>query len=392
MILGDMKALRIAIILPLLTARTGPQRFVAEISRALELRGHEVYVFSLLYSPKATFEELKQRNVKEITSSRVIKRVVGKILEAFQRKYGKLSIYLSGVPLSVFVSPILAFYAALKVKPDVMVVNSGHTFMCILKLLFRKVKIILCYHGGAFSTMNHNLIANLLNIFEKVSARTCIPIVNSRSAADLMIKRLGVSPYVVYFGVDDKFYMVPRKDDGRTLLYVGRISPYRRQDFLIRLMPKILRSIKNAKLILIGSLSESDKSYYGELLKLINRYKLHDSVKIIVNANDTELLEAYSKASIYVNPSYEALGTNIIEAMATGLPVIVVKGGANAEVVIHGETGFIIEDDPEKWAEYILMLLTDHVLREKLSKNAKAWSLRFSWKETVNKILTLISY
>ena len=73
-------------------------------------------------------------------------------------------------------------------------------------------------------------------------------------------------------------------------------------------------------------------------------------------------VEDYLKnANLYVHPAnYEPLGLVIIEAMASGLPVISFDGNGNRDLMIHGENGYIFQEENAKlFAEKIIDLMND---------------------------------
>ena len=85
--------------------------------------------------------------------------------------------------------------------------------------------------------------------------------------AEEFLKATGVRPKVLNIGIDlEKFAHVQRSDDGRTLLYVGRIAPYRRHDLLLEVVRLLKERGLKIKLILAGSLNLSDVEYYRRLL------------------------------------------------------------------------------------------------------------------------------
>lgn len=389
--------MRVVIILPLLTSRTGPQRFVSGLARALRARGHEVHVYSLLYQPESTFEELREERVEELskTGFYFLRGVAIRILRAFQRKYGKIGVYINGVPLSIFISPILVLISVLKVKPDVVIVNSGNTLMFLLKslcrILVRKdIKFVLYYHGF-LETQANTLLAKLLRPLEKLSMLKCIPITNSRAMANGFEKTIGVKPLVLSIGIDiEKFGRIARHSNRRTLLYVGRFAPYRRHDFLLEVVQLLREKGFKVRLIIAGTLSIADVKYLHYLLKKINELGLKDQVTIVNINSDNELLQLYSRSTIYVNPIEETYGINILEALAAGLPVVTLKGG-QSDIVRHGVEGFLIRDDPQEWCEVIARLLTDEELRHKMSEAARRRAMEFSWHRIAMKLEFILS-
>lgn len=146
--------------------------------------------------------------------------------------------------------------------------------------------------------------------------------------------------YVAGVGVDlNRFKPVPqrvklelRKQYGfdkndRILIYPAELNANKNQSFLIRQMPKLLLQMPNAKLLLCGK-GDSEKEY-GQL---INMLQLNDSVKLMGYRDDLEKLFQLSDLSV-ASSIREGLGLNIIEAMATGLPVVASKNRGHSDAV-----------------------------------------------------------
>jgi glycosyltransferase involved in cell wall biosynthesis len=90
-------------------------------------------------------------------------------------------------------------------------------------------------------------------------------------------------------------------------------------------------------------------------------------------------------ADVFVHCSdYEGLGMAIMEAMGAGLPVVASRVGGVPDLVLEGETGFMIPpDDVEKYAEKILLLLKNDQLRQKLGSNARYFAEKHLNKQTI---------
>ncbi|HID08848.1 TPA: glycosyltransferase, partial [Candidatus Micrarchaeota archaeon] len=125
---------------------------------------------------------------------------------------------------------------------------------------------------------------------------------------------------------------------------------------------------------------------------IIKKYNLSNNVEIYVNPSEGKVLELFSRATIYLNPALEHFGINILEAMAAGLPVIVYKEGGQLDFVRHGINGFIAGDNADEWVGYILQLLTDSKLYEKMAKATKETAIKFSWDRVAERFERLIQY
>ena len=96
----------------------------------------------------------------------------------------------------------------------------------------------------------------------------------------------------------------------------------------------------------------------------------------------------YSAADIFLFPTlYDAFGTVVLEAMASGLPVIVSNQSGAAEVVAHAQDGFVI--NPRDSAEIArrITYLADPVWRENMGKAARATALLYSFDEHLKKVM-----
>jgi glycosyltransferase involved in cell wall biosynthesis len=101
-----------------------------------------------------------------------------------------------------------------------------------------------------------------------------------------------------------------------------------------------------------------------------------------------ELASAYASSDIFVFPSTtETLGLVLLEAMASGLPIVAAKSGPTSEQINHGITGFLY--DPVKPDDFVQLIfkLKDDQIRLKLAEEARAVSLKVGWETPSNQLL-----
>jgi glycosyltransferase involved in cell wall biosynthesis len=152
-----------------------------------------------------------------------------------------------------------------------------------------------------------------------------------------------------------------------TLLFVGRLSPHKRQDELIRTLA-LLRGHRqpDARLVLVG---EPVTVAYGERLEAFAEAVAPGAVRFRRGLSDAELGEAYRAADVFVCLSeHEGFCLPVIEAARFGLPVLARAAGAVPETL--GGAGLLLEpsDDLTVAAELVHLALTDEELRAELAR------------------------
>jgi glycosyltransferase involved in cell wall biosynthesis len=104
------------------------------------------------------------------------------------------------------------------------------------------------------------------------------------------------------------------------------------------------------------------------------------------------LRDFYHSVDMFVMPSRrESFGVSAVEASATGLPVISSRFGGIPEIVVHGETGLLVDpDDIHGFGEAIVTLGENGDLRRKMGAKARARAEeRFDWMKSVRDMLTI---
>ena len=103
--------------------------------------------------------------------------------------------------------------------------------------------------------------------------------------------------------------------------------------------------------------------------------------------NLSELL-ACSEACIFPS-KIEGVGLPVLEAMASGIPVVCSNGGALPEIT-GGNALFFDSDSPEQIADCIEKILTDEDLRKNLIEREVAWAKKFTWEKNIEQTVELI--
>jgi UDP-glucose:(heptosyl)LPS alpha-1,3-glucosyltransferase len=142
---------------------------------------------------------------------------------------------------------------------------------------------------------------------------------------------------------------------------------------------------KNVKLVVIGISIPSDP---------IEKYKkqavdLGVGDRFIFAGKRSDVYKYFAAADIFVLPSvYEPFGLVVLEAMASGLPVVVSKVAGAAELIEDGKDGLLLENpkNPKEIAEKINYLLEENELK-RIGRNARKKAEKYPWKKTAEEML-----
>ncbi len=204
--------------------------------------------------------------------------------------------------------------------------------------------------------------------------RLCRPVIHryvpmSRDIARWLESDVGVEPArirQIYSGVDtDRFH--PASDhpltaasEPLTLGTVGRLDPVKNQASLLTTLARLAPRFPGLRLTIVG-----DGPLKAALESQAASLGLMDQVTITGARSDTpDLLRGFD---VFVLPSInEGISNTILEAMATGLPVVAARVGGNPELVVDGVSGRLYDaGHPEGLAEALLPYLTDPALRRR---------------------------
>src|SRR2546429_1043154 len=187
----------------------------------------------------------------------------------------------------------------------------------------------------------------------------------------------------MYGGVDPEVFRPLNGERRSDILFVGRLTPYKKVDNLIRAIPLLENK---PRLIVIGP--TLDLQYRASLERLANELKVE--TKFLGRISDQLLVDYLSASTALVLPSTDELfGLVLLEAMACELPVVANKAGGGPEAVDNGRTGYLVrQGDIKEVAERLQFLLTN---RDEVARLGSAGRQRvlqeFTWKHVAQRSL-----
>lgn len=171
-----------------------------------------------------------------------------------------------------------------------------------------------------------------------------------------------------------------------TLLFCGRLNgrrPFKTLDILLKAMPGILRRHR-AELNIIGTGSRLDE--YSALARTL---EIEEEVHFLGHVDHSRLPAHYGNADLFVLPSrMENFPLVLLEAMASGLPVVATAVGGVPELVVNRQTGLLVPpNDPQALAEVINALLDDpEKMRAMGAKGRERVEEHFTWDRVAERM------
>jgi glycosyltransferase involved in cell wall biosynthesis len=174
----------------------------------------------------------------------------------------------------------------------------------------------------------------------------------------------------------------------KIILTASRISPEKNLEFLIKAFSHIRKRNKNVSLLIVGpkvSLTgRPTTDYYNKLEALVKRLKLSNDVSFYGTVRHENIHLVYSAADIFAFSSLsESSGNVLLEAIASGLPIISTPVGIAPELVKKG-CGFLA-NDLSSFSEALELLVNDNVLRRSMGRHAKKVAKEYSWSRMVSR-------
>jgi len=195
--------------------------------------------------------------------------------------------------------------------------------------------------------------------------------------------------YIVPNGVDVKIFS-PDGDkypemSNKSILFVGRMDPRKGLHRLLRAFVFVKEKMPGTVLFVVGG-----GSRISEYKKMAVRYGIADSVLFKGEVTRSLLAKYFRSCTVYTSPAEggESFGLVLIEALASGAPVVASDIAGYNEVVQNGRNGILVDTaDPETYAAALLRVLQDGKLREKLvSQGFKDVNSTYRWDVIVRQI------
>jgi glycosyltransferase involved in cell wall biosynthesis len=171
--------------------------------------------------------------------------------------------------------------------------------------------------------------------------------------------------------------------DDITIVSVGRLYARKGLFTLIESMPAVVKRFPNAKFIISGK-GQSDEMH--KLLLYAEKLSVKENIIFTGYYPDKKLPKLYQAADIFAfSTFYEHHPFAVLEALATGLPVVTTTVGGIPETIESGKNGFLVEPfNPKTFGEKILYLLEHQAFAKEMSAQARKTIVEnYDWRIVV---------
>ena len=357
--------------------RGGAERLVLNLTKELEAQGHEVKIFAL--HDENLYRSLHSKTEVVITPARVSYSLLGSdasdtvVFDQAVRDFDPQIIH----------SHLIEAELISRHNPYQKAIYISHWHGC--PEMLRKVPLSAFLKKDTW--WNWNVKRNLIRGYKECDNHfLCI----SEFMKDWVIEHLDADSkacFIINNAVDTSLFQpieVETDDTAFHLIAVGKLNHNKNQQFLVRVVAELLKLGVEPDLTLLGSGAEEPK-----LKQLASELGVGNRIHYPGTVDNPEIY--LNKADLLVHAShYEAFGLVLLEAMASGKPVVCFNDGGPAEVAVDGHNGFVVKrNDLKGFTVAVAKLAQDKNLYSELSRNALEFSAKYGLKQYADKVLAL---
>ena len=232
-----------------------------------------------------------------------------------------------------------------KINPDLIHASGTSWEYGYPAVDYKRCPILITVHGISHNESKYWI--GIKNKWHKISCCYIESYVLERAknivcVSSYVAKEIQRDATIISNPIDPKFFNIINKPIKTRLLYVGGIEERKGLDVLIQSLFIVKKQIPDIMLHIVGPIRNIN--YYKTVIDIIYDLKLIYNVDFKGKISDFDLTKEYSNALIYISPSFEeSEGITILEAMATGTPVIATRSGGSESIIKDGFDGMLVE-------------------------------------------------
>ena len=258
--------------------------------------------------------------------------------------------------------------------------------LSVLAVWAAKGPIVATWHSSMDrSRMILSLAKLAQTAMEKISARIAV----SEAARTTLVQHVGGDAVIIPNGVDTSFFIDahPRQGwpgPGKSLVFLGRVDePRKGLEVLLKAFPIVREVYPQLRLLIAGP---------GDAEELVEEVPTQHRLAIeqVGMISNTEKPDVFASGTVYVAPNTggESFGIVLLEAMASGTPVVASNLFAFERVLDNGKCGLTFKnEDSAALAQVLIDVLGDDQKLEELKQAGLARAAHFDWTLVANRVI-----
>ena len=255
----------------------------------------------------------------------------------------------------------------------------------------KRLPYIISLRGSDVPGFNQRFSAQyviLKPVFRRIWRKAAAVIANSEGLRDLALQTDDLPIGVIPNGVDTEEFAPAEAftAPGPRLICVSRLIERKGIDYLIRAMPAVIERHPRATLSILG-----EGNIKEQLDELVRSMGLSEAVSLPGRVAHEDLPARYREADVFVLPSKnEGMSNTVLEAVASGLPVVGTTVGGNDALVSDGDNGFLVPpEDSAALAEAILRVAESPESAREMGRRSRRIAETMSWRQVAEKYAAL---
>lgn len=262
--------------------------------------------------------------------------------------------------------------------------------LCPIVLYHSRAVNIGTFHAYRESNTAYQITRPILTpLYKKLDGRIFV----SQAVRDFTLANFEGDYRVIPNGIDVSRFAgqntmpIERFDDGRpNILYVGRLDKRKGFEHLLDAFPRIQTKIPDVRLLVVGAFDAQDKEPF---VRHVRKHRIR-GVHFVGYVSRAELPRYYRTATVFCAPStgFESFGIVLLEAMASGVPIVASDITGYRQVLTNGCEGVLVPPaDATALAQGCITLLADARTRAAMGAAGRVTAAAYDWTHIADRVL-----
>lgn len=345
----------------------GGDTYVHEIAKGLAQK-YKVILLTIGYQGASPVEIIDGVEVHRIGFNITLGRLL--LPFYFKRHFAKADLVIDSVTVIPWFSPLFAPHRSLMIF-----------YQLVGDIFYQELPPIVAHLAFLMEPLLYKIYKKTPVVTISLSSRDALANLGLSDSNLVHIATPGIPSSLIQQGEQTGAQREP------IIICLSRVVAYKGIQYAIMALPRILKEVPEAKLIVIGK-----GPYLPKLIQLTDKLGLAQYVTFVGYLSEAEKIEMLKRARVLVFPSKrEGWGINILEANALRVPAVGWDSPGIKDAIRDGDTGFLVPPGSiDLLADRVVTLLMDDTCWNRMSLNAFAWAKEHTWENTRSSFINVV--